>query len=178
MGRILIKFILLAFKDFNTFTHSIRVGFNMFNYAFKINDLENVSLVKAFFMGLFHDLGKLEIPTEILKKKGNLTKTEFCIIKTHVTNETAMLVEEKFPGTMDHHEKMDGQGYFSKNKEELSVYSRLLTIADIEDAMRNKRSYKKKMSKTEVYLFLEDLINENKLDKIIFRKIRKKKRHK
>lgn len=107
-----------------------------------------------------HDIGKISIPDDILKKPGKLTDEEFDVIKTHpsvgaeIIEETLTEVEENeylcIARDMAHyhHEKWNGTGYPCGLKgEEIPLCARIMAIADVYDALRSKRSYKEGFSK-------------------------------
>lgn len=120
-----------------------------------ITGTEKECLVTASMM---HDVGKLMIPPEILEKPGRLTKEEFEEIKKHVNYGFDLL--KKSPGrTMDlakeicleHHERWDGTGYDCKKGNDIDYYSRIVSIADVFDALVSKRSYKSEWTPEEAY---------------------------
>lgn len=107
-----------------------------------------------------HDIGKISIPDDILRKPGKLTDEEFDVIKTHpgmgaeIIEETLTEVEgnEYLCIARDmahyHHEKWNGTGYPCGLKgEEIPLCARIMAIADVYDALRSKRSYKEGFSK-------------------------------
>lgn len=107
-------------------------------------------LVKA---ALLHDIGKLKIPDEVINKPGKLTDEEFEIMKKHSRYTYDFLMEkgetdiEIIQGAVFHHEKIDGSGYpsgISGNK--VHEFARIISVADIFDAMTSKRVYKEKVS--------------------------------
>ena len=100
-----------------------------------------------FLASLFHDIGKLQIPTEILEKPGKLTKEEFDIMKKHA--EFSVDILRKFslfhhilPFITYHHERYDGRGYpYGLSGEEIPLISRIMAVADSFDAMTTDRVY-------------------------------------
>ena len=109
--------------------------------------------------GLFHDIGKISIPDNILNKTGKLTKKEYDIIKTHTEVGYQILraadeYSELAIHALNHHEHWDGSGYPSGLKgKDIPLFSRIICIADAYDTMTSDRPYRKKMTK-------EDAISE------------------
>ena len=108
---------------------------------------EDVWLVSTAAM--MHDVGKLMVPAEILNKPAKLTQEEFSEVKKHVEYGQKMM--ENAPGELmqvstkiahEHHEKFNGEGYLHKSGEEISLYARIVTIADVFDALVSRRPYK------------------------------------
>ena len=84
--------------------------------------------------GLFHDIGKIGVPDNILKKPGKLTYDEYSEIKNII------------PIVKHHHEKYDGNGYPSRLKgENIPYLARIAAIADTFDAMTSKRTYRNEL---------------------------------
>ena len=98
--------------------------------------------------GLFHDIGKMAIPEEILNKPGKLTDEEFALIKSHPKTGYDMLRNQNIDNRIKqaalmHHERYDGSGYPNQlTSEFLSDYSTIVAIADVYDAMTAARSYR------------------------------------
>ena len=98
--------------------------------------------------GVVHDLGKINIPAEILSKPGRISELEFELIKTHPQNGYNLIKHIEFPwpiGEMilQHHEKLDGSGYPAGLKgDEIMVEARILAVADIIEAMASHRPYR------------------------------------
>lgn len=98
--------------------------------------------------GVLHDIGKMAIPDSILLKPGALTKEEFDIMKTHPLTgcticERLRSAKDAIPLIRHHHEKLDGSGYpDGLKRDEIPVLVRIVTIADIYDALTTRRSYK------------------------------------
>ena len=97
---------------------------------------------------IVHDLGKIQIPAEILSKPGKLTDVEFMLIKTHPTAGHDILKDVKFPWPIadivwQHHEKLDGSGYPRGLKDgQILIESRIMTVADVVEAMSSHRPYR------------------------------------
>lgn len=117
-----------------------------------------------------HDIGKVAIPDNILHKPGKLTVEEFEVIKTHTTI-GGKLIKEIFDKTnslylqiayeiiMHHHERWDGTGYpTGLAGNDIPIGARIVTLADVYDAMTSKRCYKDAISHDEVKAFI---LNEN-----------------
>ncbi len=98
--------------------------------------------------GLIHDLGKVTVPAEILSKPSKLTETEFSIIKNHPRVAYDILKKIDFPWpvadiVLQHHEYLDGSGYPQGLKgEDILLEARILTVADIVEAMASHRPYR------------------------------------
>jgi HD-GYP domain-containing protein (c-di-GMP phosphodiesterase class II) len=98
---------------------------------------------------LTHDVGKLNIPAEILCKPGRLNDLEFSIIKTHPQIGYEILKWIEFPWpvadiVLQHHERMDGSGYPGKLRgENISIEARVLGVADVVEAIASDRPYRK-----------------------------------
>ena len=99
-------------------------------------------------VGLVHDIGKISIPSAILAKPGELSATEFELIKTHAENGYQILHDIELPLPIaqiirEHHERMDGSGYPQGLKGENTLpESRILAVADVLEAMASQRPYR------------------------------------
>lgn len=101
-----------------------------------------------------HDVGKIQIPAEILNKPGRLTPEEFAIVKTHTTIGAKILdsmpifhddplVKEARDIARWHHEKYDGKGYpDGLVGEQIPISAQVVSVADVFDALVSKRCYK------------------------------------
>ena len=97
---------------------------------------------------LFHDIGKVHIPMEILEKPGKLTPEEYELVKKHPQISYEILKKAHFPSevllpALLHHERCDGSGYPSGvMMERLPEFARIIAIADVYDAMTARRAYR------------------------------------
>jgi len=102
---------------------------------------------------MLHDIGKIGVPEQILKKAGKLTQEEFSYIKEHPTKGYTILspinqLNESFSAIHHHHERYDGTGYPSGLKgKDIPLYARVIAIADTYDAMTSRRSYRRNKSR-------------------------------
>ena len=103
--------------------------------------------------GLLHDIGKLSVPLEILRKPAGLTDEEYAEIKRHPEAGRRLLEElGGFPPVVrdlvsDHHERLDGKGYpRGLAADELPLHTRILTVCDVYDALVSDRVYREAWS--------------------------------
>jgi diguanylate cyclase (GGDEF)-like protein/putative nucleotidyltransferase with HDIG domain len=104
---------------------------------------------------LLHDVGKIVIPAEVLNKPGRLDEAEWEAMRSHTTAGAAMLADIDFPWDVrpmivSHHERWDGSGYpHGLAGEAIPVVARMLTVADVYDALTSVRSYKRALTHEE-----------------------------
>lgn len=151
------------------YRHSVNVGVISHFIGQWLNFSEE-DLDKLIMAGLLHDIGKLKIPDEILHKPSRLTDEEFDIVKKHSSYSYSYLENIGFTdlnilsAVIHHHEKEDGNGYpMGLMGEDIPLFSKIISIADIFDAMTSNRVYRKKELP---FVVLEMLLNNNfgKLD--------------
>jgi PAS domain S-box-containing protein len=98
--------------------------------------------------GHLHDIGKINIPAEILSRPGKLNAIEFMLIKGHAQASYDVLKGVKFPWpvadiALQHHERMDGSGYPQGLKgDEILLEARIMSVADVVEAMNSHRPYR------------------------------------
>jgi len=108
-------------------------------------DLNNENVRITRIAGTIHDIGKIYVPADILSRPGKLSNLEFEIIKTHSQYGHDILKNIDFPWpiaqiVLQHHEKLDGSGYPNGLKgDEILLYTRILTVADVVEAMASHR---------------------------------------
>lgn len=135
-------------KDFYTRGHSERVSRGSGMIARQIGmraDREEA----VRFAGMLHDVGKLGVPTNVLRKEGSLTEEEYAAIQLHpmrgleIVREIGFLTEA-LSGIMHHHERMDGRGYpMGFADQEIPEFARIIAVADAFDSMTSTRAYRK-----------------------------------
>ncbi|MGN0374917.1 MAG: HD domain-containing phosphohydrolase [Butyrivibrio sp.] len=152
--------LILAAKDSYTAKHCQNVQ----RYATKIARGLNLSETEVFHISiasLLHDIGKLQIPLNILNKPKELTDDEYSLIKSHPVKACEILddlvdLDDIRQMVRHHHERIDGKGYpDGLCGQMLDLGSRILAVADTYDAMTTDRSYRKAISR-------EDAISELK----------------
>ena len=147
-------------KDHYTFTHSENVAY----YATKLAigcgyDSELVEIINE--AALLHDIGKIGISENILKKSSKLSDEEYQIMQSHVEASVNIIrhlpsLDYVIPIVLTHHERYDGRGYPRRiSGEDIPAGGRIMAIADSFDAMTSRRSYKEPYS-------LEYALNELK----------------
>jgi len=98
--------------------------------------------------GLIHDIGKINVPTELLIKPGRLTEIEYEAIKLHPQSGYEILKEIQFPWpiahiVLQHHERLDGSGYpHGISNSDILPEARLLAVADVVESMSSHRPYR------------------------------------
>jgi putative nucleotidyltransferase with HDIG domain len=158
-------------KDIYTYNHNIRVK----EYASKIAERLHLSrerLENLVHASYFHDIGKINVPDEILNKPGCLNEEEFDCIKKHsedgfnIINVTHLKDSGKI--IEQHHERLDGSGYPRGLKgEEIMLEARIIAVADSYDAMTSDRAYRKGMEPFKAISELKSMIGTHYDEKVI-----------
>jgi HD-GYP domain-containing protein (c-di-GMP phosphodiesterase class II) len=148
--------------DEYTYRHSLNVGI-LSSIIGKLIGLSYDECITLGEMGLFHDIGKMKVPQEILQKSGPLTEQEFEEVKLHTLYGYQMLRDMEgtndliLQGALLHHERLDGSGYPQGVKgEQIPFLVQILSVADTYDAICSDRVYRKKNSR---YFAGVELIN-------------------
>lgn len=155
--------LILEAKDAYTAIHSQNVQ----KYATKIarqlqlpdNEVFHISLA-----ALLHDIGKIQIPLDVLNKLAKLTDEEYNLIKSHPVKACEILdglmdLDDIMQMVRHHHERIDGKGYpDGLNDESIDLGSRILAVADTYDAMTTDRCYRKALSRETAIAELKNVI--------------------
>jgi HD-GYP domain-containing protein (c-di-GMP phosphodiesterase class II) len=137
--------------DDYTFAHSINVAILSMCLGRRIG-ISKTSLHRLGICGLFHDLGKLDIPVEIIRLPRRLTTSELEVIKTQTIHSVAQIIKLQASRDLkskillppfEHHMNYDLSGYpQTPKKKPVSLFGRILTIADVFDAITSPRNYR------------------------------------
>jgi putative nucleotidyltransferase with HDIG domain len=152
----------LEFHDRETLGHSQRVTSLTHRLAEKLGIVDLQELEYIRWGALLHDIGKLAIPSEILRKEGELSQEEWDIIKSHPNR------AEEFLGNIDyikpalsiarsHHENWDGTGYPRKLMgEQIPLHARIFSIVDNWDALTTDRPYRKAWPREKAIAYMRE----------------------
>lgn len=147
--------------DEYTYTHSVNVSVYSMLIGKWLNFSDN-QLMDIILAGLLHDVGKAKIPLEILNKKGPLTYDEFEIIKKHalygyeIVKDHDEISNEVKKAILTHHEKENGKGYpMGLKGDQKNLYAKIITVADVFDAITTVRVYKDKKTPFDAFKELE-----------------------
>ncbi len=149
-------------SDDYTYQHSVNVGIlaGIIGRWLKVDEERLQILVLA---GMLHDIGKAQIPLEILNKPGKLTPEEFEIMKKHTVLGYDMLKQikgvpdEVVQSCLQHHERIDGSGYpFGLTAERIHDFSKIIAVADTYDAVTTDRVYQPRRAPLAVMEILDD----------------------
>jgi len=159
----------LKSKDEYTSQHSMNVCVYSIALGRQIN-LSKEKLEDLGLCGMMHDMGKIKIPQEVLNKPGRFEPKELAIMQSHAALGAQLLMSsERMPGCVidtayAHHERLDGTGYprglIAQN---IHPYTRIISIADVYDAVISDRVYRKGKTHLETINILIELA-ENQLD--------------
>jgi putative nucleotidyltransferase with HDIG domain len=139
--------LVLEIRDPYTAGHQKRVAELACTIAKEIGfSLEKIN--RIYMEGIIHDIGKINVPTEILSKPGSLSEIELKLIQTHPQAGSDMLKEMELPeevclSVLQHHERMDGSGYPSGlSGKDIILEARILAVADVVEAITSHRPYR------------------------------------
>ena len=163
-------------RDSYTAGHSARVA----GYAELVArrmDVDETTLLELSRGALFHDLGKIAVPDAVLLKPGPLTAKERGVIQKHPVVGTELLAPMKtmlktLPIVRFHHERLDGSGYpDGLSGADLPLTVRIVTVADIFDALTTARVYRAALSREAAYEIFEDEVRRGWWDGEVLREL-------
>jgi len=143
--------------------HTSRIADMMYQFALVLRySFAESEMIK--FASTMHDLGKVGIPDEILKKPGKLSDREYETMKEHSIFGYNILKKPELPiikmaaeVALHHHEKWDGSGYpLGKEGLDIPKFARMMALVDVFDAMTHDRIYKKRISVEEALRHIEE----------------------
>jgi putative two-component system response regulator len=135
------------------------------NYALSIAEELNwipANLNHLRFGSILHDIGKIHIPENILRKKGQLTQDEWVVMRKHPETGADLIkaidfLEQTIPIILYHHERWNGSGYpFGLKEMAIPIAARIVAIADSFDAMTTMRPYREVLTPYKAYLEIEN----------------------
>lgn len=142
--------------DDYTYQHSVNVAILALIIGVEMH-LAHEDLIRLGVGAMLHDVGKVMISEDILKKPSKLTAIEYDEVKLHTLYgynllKEANVHEKSAEIALYHHEKVDGTGYYHGLKDDaIPLFARIVSIADVYDAMTNDRIYKSKIKTDKVY---------------------------
>jgi HD-GYP domain-containing protein (c-di-GMP phosphodiesterase class II) len=142
-------------KDPYTCGHGERVAVISRRLAEQLG-LDEPMCDQLYLAGLLHDIGKIGVPDEVLRKPGKLDDEEFRLIQTHPWRGHTILapiehLSQIRPAVLHHHEHFDGQGYpQGLAREDIPLLARIIAVADAYDAMTSDRPYRRALPEQKV----------------------------
>ncbi len=145
-----------------TYGHSQRVG----DFTYAVSKELGLSEAHCRWVrrgGFLHDVGKLGISNTILDKPGRLSGEEYEMVKNHARYTEEILIRIGVFRQLSfiagaHHERLDGGGYpRGLQAEKIPIETRIITIADIFDALTEERPYRKALSDEQAFSIMEDM---------------------
>lgn len=146
--------------DDYTYHHSLSVAVLAVAIGHSVG-INKVFLNKLGTCAIMHDIGKTAVPVELIQKPTRLTDEEFALVKTHSAAGYNFLLkadiydDEMLRGVLHHHERLDGTGYPNHLKNnEIPLFSRVINIADVYDALTSNRPYRDPMQPAEAVEYI------------------------
>lgn len=151
------------YHSVNTCVLALAVGRNL---RMNRDDLQRL----AFGM-LLHDIGKMQLPVEVLNRAGRLEEDDFAQVKRHVEqgaeylSETVRVEPPVLLPVLEHHERLDGSGYpYGRKRHQLSEFGMIAGVVDVYDALTSDRPYRKAVTPHHALQMLYDMTRRGLLD--------------
>lgn len=131
-------------------------------------NLSSLEMYRLACGAFFHDIGNALIPESILSKNGTFNDEEIKLVRTHAEEGYRFAKDEfnlpmrSYLAILQHHERYDGMGYpMQRAGDEISIYGRIVAIADVFDALSSRRRTRQAMSPTQAFkLIIEGIGKE------------------
>lgn len=158
--NIMVNIIDMKVFDDYTYYHSVNVAVLSIVIGVAL-EIDREELCNLGFAALLHDIGKVFVDKDVLNKPGKLNDDEFEEIKKHsllgadhIKNGNYMS-NSTYMGILDHHEKFEGGGYPNNVEgEKISLYGRIIAVADVYDALTSDRPYRKALLPSEAMEYI------------------------
>lgn len=131
--------------------HALKVAYNIKVFADKVNADNDIKL-DLYIGAMMHDVGKIKVDSRILSKSTKLTKKEYEKIKKHSIYGYEMLkgyLPETIRLMIKYHHRRENNGGYPEDDEDVSVWTKVISISDSFDAMTSDRVYNTKLTKSE-----------------------------
>jgi len=153
----------IEYRDSGTGVHLLRMS----HYAEVLAEAVGMSEEETETLTLaapLHDIGKIGVPDAVLLKRGGLTEDEFAVMRRHpltgydiLRDSQSRFVQMGATIALRHHERWDGSGYPDGLKgEEIPLAARIVTVADVFDALTSERPYKRAWPAEEAFAYMKD----------------------
>jgi len=167
----------LSDHDPYTLRHSVGTSVHSIILAKKLGIADEATLNEVGIAGLLHDIGKTQVKREIINKEGPLNELEWEEMRTHpmagynIIKDHPGLSDRVKRAVLEHHEDRDGTGYPNKVPlEQTNLFSRIVCISDIFNALTTDRSYSKAKTPFEAFQLMKDKLFK-KYDEGLFQEL-------
>jgi putative nucleotidyltransferase with HDIG domain len=142
------NFLNLVNYDYYTYTHCVNVSLFSIGIGHKIGIEDKEELSELGTGAILHDIGKSRIDKGVLNKCGPLSDEEWALMKQHtlwgeeICRDIGIIPKNSYYAILQHHEKCNGKGYpEGREKDNIHLFGRITSIADVFDALTTNRSY-------------------------------------